>query len=59
MHHLMTCVQTPLILLKGQGTAIWTGGISIVVALGYLVLVFLLDSRGGEMLPPPPEAFGP
>jgi hypothetical protein len=36
-----------------------TGAISLVIGIGYLVLVFLFDGRGGEMLPPPPEAFGP
>mmetsp|Transcript_8911 Transcript_8911/g.22047 ORF Transcript_8911/g.22047 Transcript_8911/m.22047 type:complete len:117 (-) Transcript_8911:344-694(-) len=49
----------PLILQQGQGTAIVTGAISIILGLAYFVLVFMLDSRGGEMLPPPPEAFGP
>ena len=44
---------------KGQATAIWTGALSIGLGLAYFVLVFILDSRGGEMLPPPPEAFGP
>lgn len=32
--------------------AIITGAISILIALAYLILVFLLDSRG-EMLPAP------
>ncbi len=49
----------PPLLQKGQGTAIVTGVISVVFGVAYLVLVFFLDSRGGEMLPPPPEAFGP
>jgi hypothetical protein len=49
----------PLILQQGQGTAIITGAISIVFGVAYLVLVILMDWRGGEMLPPPPEAFGP
>lgn len=44
---------------RGQVTAIITGGVSLVLAVGYLFLVFLLDSRSGQMLPPPPEAFGP
>ncbi|KAL6757688.1 hypothetical protein V8C86DRAFT_1809506 [Haematococcus lacustris] len=51
--------QKPLILQSGQGTAILTGGISILFGVAYLALVFFMDSRGGEMLPPPPEAFGP
>ncbi|GJP30115.1 hypothetical protein CLOM_g13347 [Closterium sp. NIES-68] len=46
-------------LLKGQVTAIVTGAISLILAIGYLALVQLLDSRGLQMLPPPPEAFGP
>jgi hypothetical protein len=49
----------PLILQQGQGTAIITGAISIVFGVAYLALVLLMDWRGGEMLPPPPEAFGP
>jgi hypothetical protein len=47
------------VLIKGQGTAIITGAVSILFGVAYLVLVQLLDSRGGELLPPPPEAFGP
>lgn len=50
--------KAPL-LAKGQGTAIITGAISVLFGIGYLVLVQLLDMRGNEMLPPPPEAFGP
>ncbi|CAI5506217.1 unnamed protein product [Closterium sp. Naga37s-1] len=46
-------------LVKGQVTAIITGAISLILAIGYLALVQLLDSRGLQMLPPPPEAFGP
>ncbi|KAF5829984.1 hypothetical protein DUNSADRAFT_15204 [Dunaliella salina] len=49
----------PLILQSGQGTAIVTGSISIIFGVAYLALVFLMDWRGGEMMPPPPEAFGP
>lgn len=89
----------PLILQQGQGTAIVTGGISIIFGVAYLALVLLMvrgrggagtqhggaggrttrmhhahtraattpphlraymqDWRGGEMLPPPPEAYGP
>lgn len=44
---------------KGQTTAIVTGAISIVLGIGYLVLVQLLDTRGIKLEPPPPEAFGP
>lgn len=51
-------IQAP-ILAKGQGTAIVTGVISIVFGIAYLVLVQLLDMRGSELLPPPPEAFIP
>ncbi|PNH04911.1 hypothetical protein TSOC_008963 [Tetrabaena socialis] len=47
------------LLQKGQGTAIVTGAISTILGVGYLVLVWFMDSRGGQMLPPPPEAFGP
>lgn len=50
--------QAP-ILAKGQGTAIITGVISLVFGVAYLVLTAALDMRGGQMLPPPPEAFGP
>ncbi|CAI5471257.1 unnamed protein product [Closterium sp. Yama58-4] len=46
-------------MVKGQVTAIVTGAISLILAIGYLALVQLLDSRGLQMLPPPPEAFGP
>lgn len=46
-------------LKEGQGTAIITGGISIVIAVLYLLMVVALDIRGGELLPPPPEAFIP
>jgi hypothetical protein len=47
------------LLAKGQGTAIWTGAVSVVLGVAYLALVVLMDSRGGQMLPPPPEAFLP
>lgn len=43
---------------KGQRTAVITGAVSIVFGVLYLVLVQFLDSRGGDMQPPPPEAFG-
>lgn len=41
---------------KGQMTAIITGVVSVALALGYLALVQVFDSR--DMLPPPPEALG-
>jgi hypothetical protein len=41
---------------KGQMTAIVTGIVSVALAVGYLGLVQLMDSR--DMLPPPPEALG-
>lgn len=37
---------------KGQIVAIITGAISILIAVAYLVLVFILDTRG-EMKPAP------
>lgn len=42
---------------KGQRTAIWTGAVSVVFGIAYLILVQFLDLRGGELLPPPPEAY--
>lgn len=45
-------------LQPGQGTAIVTGAISLILGIAYIVLTVLLDSRG-ELLPPPPEAFMP
>jgi hypothetical protein len=50
---------SPPVLIKGQGTAIVTGAVSILFGLAYLALAQLMSSRGGEMLPPPPEAFLP
>jgi hypothetical protein len=47
------------VLIKGQGTAIVTGAVSILFGIAYLALAQLMSSRGGEMLPPPPEAFLP
>ena len=44
-------------LAKGQPTAIITGAISIIFGIAYLALVQFLDLRGGELQPPPPEAF--
>jgi hypothetical protein len=43
---------------KGQTTAIITGAIAVILGVAYLVLVQLLDSRGTNLVPPPPEAFG-
>ena len=44
-------------LVKGQGTAIVTGVVSVVIAIGYLVLVQVMDSR--DMVPPvEAEAYG-
>ncbi|QDZ22855.1 hypothetical protein HOP50_09g54030 [Chloropicon primus] len=42
---------------KGQRTAIITGTISILLGVAWLAIVFLLDSRGNTLEPPPPEAF--
>ena len=50
--------QAP-ILAKGQGTAIVTGVISAGLGIAYLALVWVMDQRGGQLLPPPPEAFIP
>lgn len=44
-------------LAKGQSTAIITGAISIIFGIAYLALVQFMDLRGGELQPPPPEAF--
>ena len=44
-------------LAKSQSTAIITGAISIIFGIAYLALVQFMDLRGGELLPPPPEAF--
>lgn len=42
---------------RSRWVAIITGAISIVVALLYLGLILVLDSRG-PLRPPPPEALG-
>ena len=47
------------LLKPGQGTAIVTGAISVLFGVAYLALVWVMDSRGGAMQPPPPEAFLP
>jgi len=44
---------------RGQTTAILTGAVSIIFGIAYLALVQFMDSRGGELLPPPAEAFIP
>ena len=52
MHRYITGLQ------PGQATAIVTGAISLLVLVGYLLVISLLDVRGGQMQPPPPEALG-
>jgi hypothetical protein len=42
---------------RGRWVAIVTGAISVLVAVLYLILIAVLDSRG-PLLPPPPEALG-
>jgi hypothetical protein len=42
---------------RGRWVAIVTGALSILIAVAYLVLIAVLDSRG-PLLPPPPEALG-
>ena len=49
----MTNVNTT----RGKYVAIVAGVFSIAIAVIYLVLIFILDSRGA-MMPPPPEALG-
>jgi hypothetical protein len=47
------------VLREGQGTAIVTGLVSVILGVGYLWLVWFMDaSRSGPMIPPPPEAMG-
>jgi hypothetical protein len=48
---------TPRGLQPGQGTAIVTGAISLILGIAYIALSIALDSRGGALQPPPPEAF--
>ncbi|KAK9807244.1 hypothetical protein WJX73_001715 [Symbiochloris irregularis] len=45
-------------LQPGQGTAIVTGAISLILGIAYLAFVSFVDSRGGGLQPPPPEAYG-
>lgn len=54
-----TAAPSAPLLKPGQGTAIVTGAISVLFGIAYLVLVQLLDMRGGELQPPPPEAYIP
>jgi hypothetical protein len=42
---------------RGRWVAIITGAISIAIAVAYLALITVLDSRG-PLMPPPPEALG-
>lgn len=49
--------QSSATIARGQTTAIVTGAISIIFGVAYLALVQFMDMRGGELLPPPPEAF--
>ncbi|KAL3680051.1 hypothetical protein R1sor_023007 [Riccia sorocarpa] len=44
---------------RERNTAIITGAVSVLLGVGYLVLIQLLDTRGIELIPPPPEAFDP
>eukprot|EP00249_Psilotum_nudum_P009418 c21922_g1_i1 orf=928-1410(-) len=44
---------------KGQTTAIITGTIAILLGVAYLLLIQLLDTRGINLVLPPPEAFEP
>lgn len=51
-------VKAPLI-KEGDDVAIITGGISVIFGVLYLGLVYVMEGRGGTLLPPPPEAFIP
>ena len=42
---------------RGRWVAVITGALSIAIAVAYLILITVLDSRG-PLLPPPPEALG-
>eukprot|EP00218_Dolichomastix_sp_CCMP3274_P007689 CAMPEP_0170137978 /NCGR_PEP_ID=MMETSP0033_2-20121228/4569_1 /TAXON_ID=195969 /ORGANISM="Dolichomastix tenuilepis, Strain CCMP3274" /LENGTH=119 /DNA_ID=CAMNT_0010373923 /DNA_START=32 /DNA_END=391 /DNA_ORIENTATION=- len=52
----MEGANAPL-LKPGQGTAIATGAISLIISFGYLAMAEFFGSR--ELLPPPIEALGP
>ena len=43
---------------RGRWIAIITGAFSVFIGVIYLLMITILDLRGGEMKPPPPEAFG-
>ncbi len=38
---------------RSQWISVFTGVVAILLGVGYLILVQLLDWRGGEMLPAP------
>eukprot|EP00798_Chlamydomonas_sp_ICE-L_P011467 gene11467-34181_t len=44
---------------KGDGLSLVTGAISLLCGAGYLYIVSFFNQRGVDMIPPPPEAFGP
>lgn len=46
-------------LKEGQGTAIVTGAVSLLLGVAYLALTLWLDQRGAQLQPPPPEAYLP
>ena len=50
--------QTPRGPKDQSTTALVTGLVSIIIGVAYLFLVAALNNRG-ELLPPPPEAYGP
>lgn len=40
-------------MLRSQWISVLTGAVAILLGVGYLILVQVLDWRGGEMLPAP------
>jgi len=38
---------------RSQWISVFTGAVAILLGIGYLILVQVLDWRGGEMLPAP------
>ncbi|KAK3243991.1 hypothetical protein CYMTET_46380 [Cymbomonas tetramitiformis] len=46
-------------LAKEQITAVFTGAAAIALGVLYLGLVSIMDSRGMQLQPPPPEAYLP
>ena len=40
-------------MLRSQWISVLTGVIAVILGVGYLILVQVLDWRGGEMLPAP------